>query len=441
MGLLSSIYTSISGLVATSEGISVIGNNVANLNTTGFKGSRTMFSDVYAKAIDNDIGKGTSTHSITTQFSQGPVFSTGNPLDFAIQGEGFFIVKDSATNKEYYTRAGEFSLNKDSIIVNPDGLRLQGYIADDAGNIAQTLSDIEILPKNTNGVPIMPGQSTTTAEIVFNLSGSPDETIYLPGTLLDPLDTTKGPQEGTYNYSLAMTVYDSEGHTHAVELFFKKTGFIAGVSSTWDAHVIWNSAKTIPYYHEQIISNLTFDTAGNMTSSGGPFSINLTWDPDDWDGDISTPPTTPAPQTISMDFTGSTQYGSPYSTVFQKVNGYPEGGLTSFRMDKDGILYGLYSNGMDKKIAQLALAKFNAPTELNRIGRNLFEETYWAGNRTVSTAGTGGVGDILSNSLEMSNIDLAEEFVTMIMLQKAYNASSVALSTSLEMLKTWDNII
>ncbi|BCB96466.1 flagellar hook protein FlgE [Dissulfurispira thermophila] len=440
MSLLSLMYTSISGLTATSDGISVIGNNIANLNTTGFKGSRTMFGDVYAKAIDN-VGLGTVTQSITTQFSQGPIFSTGNPLDFAIQGEGFFIVKDSNTNKEYYTRAGEFSLNKDSIIINPDGLRLQGYIADDAGNISQTLSDIEILPKNTDGIPIMPGQSTSTAEIVFNLSGSPDETIYSSGTLLNPLDSTKGPQAGTYNYSIAMTVYDSEGRTHAVEIYFKKTGFTLGTGSTWDAHVIWNSGKTIPNYHEQIINNLTFDTAGNMTSSGGPFSVNLTWDADDWDGDISTPPTTPAAQTVSMDFTGSTQYGSPYSTVFQKVNGYPEGGLTSFRMDKDGILYGLYSNGWDKKIAQLALARFNAPTELNRIGKNLFEETYGSGNRIIVTAGTGGGGNILSNSLEMSNIDLAKEFVTMMMLQKAYNASSVALSTSIEMLKSWDNII
>jgi flagellar hook protein FlgE len=398
-----------------------------------------LFSDVYAKEIDN-VGKGTATHSVTTQFAQGAVLSTGNSLDFAIQGDGFFIVKDSVNNKEYYTRAGEFSLNKDSIIINPDGLRLQGYLADDAGNIAQTLSDIEILPKNANGIPIMPGQATTEAKFQFNLSGSPDETIYPSGTLLDPLDTTKGPQADTYNYSLAMTIYDSDGVTHAVELFFKKTGFTAGVGSTWDAHVIWNSGKTIPNYHEQIINGLTFDTPGNMTGSGGPFSVNLTWDADDWDGDALTPPTTPAPQTIAIDFTGSTQYGSPFATVFQQVNGYPEGGLTSFRLDKDGILYGLYSNGRDRKIAQLTLAKFIAPTELDKIGRNLFAETYWSGQRTVVTPGTGGGGNVFSNSIETSNIDLANEFVTMIMLQKAYNASSVALSTSIEMLKKWDEI-
>jgi flagellar hook protein FlgE len=438
MGMISSVFTSVSGLIAAGEGISVIGNNVANLNTTGFKGSRTMFSDVYASALDN-TGKGTATHSVQTQFSQGAFLNTGNPLDFAIQGDGFFIVKDSVNNKDYYTRAGEFSLDKDSIIINPDGLRLQGYISDDAGNIAQSLSDIEILPKNADGVPIMPAQVTSAAEILFNLSGSPDETIYSAGTLLTPGDSTKGPQAGTYNHSIAMTVYDNEGNTHAVEIYFKKTGFTAGVGSTWDAHVIWNSGKTITNYREQIISNLTFDTDGNMTSSGGPYSINLTWDADDWDGDSSTPPTTPAAQTVAMDFTGSTQYGSPYSTVFQKVNGYPEGGLTSFKMDKDGILYGLYSNGRDKKIAQLALAKFIAPTELNKVGRNLFTETYESGSRTVVTAGGGE--NIFSNSLEMSNIDLAEEFVTMIMLQKAYNANSVALSTSLEMLKSWDNII
>jgi flagellar hook protein FlgE len=122
------------------------------------------------------------------------------------------------------------------------------------------------------------------------------------------------------------------------------------------------------------------------------------------------------------------------------VDGYPEGGLASFKLDKDGILYGLYSNGRDKKVAQLALAKFAAPTELDKIGRNLFAETYWSGQRTDVTAGSGGGGKISANSVEMSNVDLAEEFVTMIMLQKAYNANSVALSTSLEMLKKWDEI-
>lgn len=440
MGLLSSVFTSVSGLIAAGDGLSVIGNNIANLNTTGFKSSRMLFSEVYGSELDN-IGKGTSPHAVTTQFTQGAVLNTRNPLDFAINGDGFFIVKDSNTNKEYYTRAGEFSLDKDSIIINPDGLRLQGYMADGAGNIAQTLSDIEILPKNAGGVPIMPAQATSTAKIQINLSGSPTEPIYSAGTLLNPLDTSKGPAAGTYNHSIAMTVYDSEGNTHAVQIYFKKTSSVIGVGSTWDAHVIWNSGKTITNYREQIISSLTFDTNGNMTSPVGTSSVNLIWDADDWDGDISTPPTTPAAQTIAIDFTGSTQYGSPYSTVFQAVNGYPEGGLNNFKLDKDGILYGLYSNGRDKKLAQLVLAKFAAPTELDKVGSNLFAETYWSGKRIEVTAGSKGGGNIFANSVETSNVDLAEEFITMIMLQKAYNANSVALSTSLEMLKSWDNII
>lgn len=439
MGLLSSIYTSVSGLIATGTGLSVIGNNVANLNTTGFKSSRMLFSDVYASELDK-IGKGSRFHAATTQLAQGAVLSTGNPLDFAIEGDGFFIVKDSVKNKDYYTRAGNFSLDKDSIIINTDGLRLQGYLADAAGNIAQTLSDIEILPKNADGVPIMNAQTTSTAEIQINLSGSPAETVYPAGTILDPLDPAKGPATGTYNHSIAMTVYDSEGNTHAVEIYFKKTSLTIGVGATWDAHVVWNSGKTTTNYQEQIISNLTFDTNGDMTNPVGPSNVTLTWQADDWDGDIATPPTTPAAQPLAIDFTGSTQYGSPYSTVFQKVDGYPEGGLTSFKLDKDGILYGLYSNGRDKKVAQLALAKFVAPTELDKIGRNLFAETYWSGQRTDVTAGSGGGGKISANSVEMSNVDLAEEFVTMMMPQKAYNANSVALSTSLEMLKKWDEI-
>lgn len=453
MGLLSSIYTSISGLCASANGLSVIGDNIANLNTVGFKSSRISFCDIYGSEIDR-IGKGSYLHTATMQFSQGPIDTSDNPLDLAINGNGFFIVKDSDTDKEYYTRAGTFSIQNPTpdkaYIVNPDGLRLRGYAADTAGNIVKTLTDVEIpLVQDVDDagktvyVPKMQARATSTATIQANLNASPAEPVYAPGTLLDPLDPTKGPAAGTFNHSIAMTVYDSVGNTHAVEIYFKKTGVNPGVSTTWDAHVIWNSGKTIPYYHEQIISNLTFNTDGNMTSPSAPVPVTLTWDPA-WGAGTS--------QQITIDLTGSTQYGSPYSTIFQEVDGYPEGGLMSFRLDRDGILYGLYSNGQSKRFAQIALAKFNAQTELNKIGQNLFAETSEAGTRNIITADmksrTNNQGikeysrevDILSNSIEMSNVDLAEEFVTMMMLQKAYNANGVALSTSLEMLKKWDEI-
>ncbi len=433
MGLVSAIYTSVNGLNVTGTGLSVIGNNIANTNTVGFKGSRTLFNDVLTSALD-EVGNGVSINEIQTQFTQGPLEPTDNPLDFAIDGSGFFIVKD-ANNAEYYTRAGNFSLDKDYFIANPNGLKLQAYPADSSGNITQTLGDIQIQPLNAEGVPVMNAQATSTATIQLNLNASDD----IPTTAwsLSPLN---GPASGSYNYSNTMMVYDSSGDTHPVEIFFRKTSSTPNVGTTWDAHVVWNSMRTSNNYQEQIISNLTFDTSGALTSPTVPTSVNLTWGADDWDGDLVTPPTTPAAQAVAIDFNNSTQYASPHSTVFQSIDGYPEGGLVGFRLAQDGMLYGKYSNGQERSVARLVLAKFNAPTELNKIGKNLFAESSASGQRIEATPNTKGAGKVFANSLEASNIDMAEEFVKMITIQRAFQANSVVMSTTDEMLTKLVNI-
>ncbi len=438
MSLSSAIYTSVSGLNTTSFGMSVIGNNVANTNTIGFKGSRTLFSDVLASLGEDasrQVGRGVRPNEVRTMFTQGAFQPTNNPLDFAIDGDGFFMVREfdavtGAAGNLFYTRAGQFGFDRRLYLVNPDGLRLQAYQADSAGNITQTLGDIQMQPLNAEGLPVMNARPTSAAEIQLNLNADPNEPIFASGTLLDPLNTTKGPAANTYNYSAAMSVYDSAGNAHPVEIYFKKTSITPDVGAAWDAHIIWNAGKTIVDYREQIIS-LAFDTSGNLTSPTAPASVTLTWDPA-WNAATSQP--------VTIDFTGSAQYGSPYSTVFQKVDGYPEGGLVSFRLAQSGILYGKYSNGQDKAVAQLALAKFGAPTELTKRGDNLFAESSFSGQQTIAAAGTGGAGNVFANSLEMSNIDLAEEFITMIMMQRAFQANGMVMSTAKEMLDKLINI-
>lgn len=272
---LSAIYTSVSGLNTTSFGMSVIGNNVANTNTVGFKGSRTLFSDVLGASLGEDasrqVGRGVRPNEVRTIFTQGAFQPTNNPLDFAIDGNGFFMVRKSdavagAAGSLFYTRAGQFGFDKSLHLVNPDGLRLQAYQADIAGNITQTLGDIQMQPLNAEGLP------------------------------------------------------------------------------------------------------------------------------------------------------------------------------ASFRLDERGILYGKYSNGQDRAAAQLALAKFAAPTELTKRGDNLFAESLLSGQRTMAAAGTRGAGNVFANSLEVSNIDLADEFITMITMQRVFQANGMVISTAQEMLDKMINI-
>lgn len=428
MGLLSAVYTSVNGLNAAEGGFSVVSNNIANLNTVGFKSSNVLFSDIYRSALDK-IGNGENLHASVIQFSQGSIENTDNSLDFALEGNGFFMVNDSVKSKEYYTRAGTFVLDKNAYVVNPDGLRLRGYMADTSGTIGTTVSDIQI-PRDANGNFTMAASATTTAAMRVNLNAADS----VPLTAWS-LSAANGPATGSYNYSAALNVYDSEGNPHMLDTYFRKTG-----ANAWEAHVVWNSMKTSNNYQEQVITGITFDTAGNMTTPTAASTLSITWGADDWDGDPGTAATTPAAQTISFDLRNSTQYASAHSTVLVQTNGFAKGNIASFSTDQKGIISGIYSNGQSRNIAQLALATFRAPTELERKGRNLYALTNFSGPKTETKPGSGGAGTVFGSSLETSNVDLAKEFAMMITLQRAFQANSTAISTQLDMLRKMENI-
>jgi flagellar hook protein FlgE len=440
MGLTTTIYSGVSGMTASGNGLNLISDNIANVNTVGFKGSKASFSDfMESRLVDLS--------SVQTSFKQGDITQTTSPLDFAIEGRGLFIVNDPTKNNSYYTRNGEFDLDSQNYITtNLNGMRLQGYVADDSGTISTSLGDIRILPQETltqaaagqvlpnsgngsfttgnqtAGMPMMPAKATSKADLRFNLQGSPTEPVIGSVSLLDPADLTKGPATSKYNFSSDFTVYDSEGAAHGMSIYFQKT---SADQNTWEARACWYTGDTTKTYQEQDLGQMSFDQSGNMTALG-PVTINATWDGGG----------TALQQAITLNMDGSTQYGSPSTTAYENVDGYAEGGLSDFRMDSRGMLYGIYSNGKQKLLAQVALADFSAPDELKKIGNNLFTISTGSGSPQVKTSGMDGAGTVLGRSLEMSNVDMADQFVQMIAMQRAFQASSKIISTSDEMYTT-----
>lgn len=440
---LSSVNIQESGLNAAQTGISVIGNNLANSNTVGFQSSQTLFDDVLTQEMGESSvpasGQGVEVQAVQTQFTQGPLQTTDNPLDFAITGAGFFIVKDPTTGDTSYTRNGEFSLDKNGDIVNDSGQILQGYLANSSGTISQSLTNLTLPPDSTGNLTI-PAQATSTAALSVNLDSS--DTVP-SADFATNFSSTSGPASGTYDYSASMNVYDSAGNSHQVTVYFAKAASAGGASntSTWNAYAVWNTAQpdangniTNNYQYQQL-GDMTFSTSTNssgqtvstLTSPAAAQNVNLTWDPS-WGAT--------SPQTVSLSFAGSTQYASTDSTMSQTANGYAQGGLTSFNLNADGTLEGIYSNGQEQTVAQVVLAKFNAPTQLTNEGNNLYAQTYGSGAPILATPGTGGVGTVTGDSLEGSNVDPVTEYTNLIAYQQSFTSNATVITTTNEMFTT-----
>ena len=437
MSLTTSIYTSVNGMNAMASGFSVIGDNLANMNTTGFKESRALFSDILGSKMQ-ESGVGSEIQAVDTQFQQGTLATTGNPLDFAIEGNGFFIVKDTAKgDTDFYTRAGSFKADKNYYFVNGEGLRLQGYQVDNAGNVSTTLGDLHF-PLDPAGDVTTPPTATTTATVQANLGAADEKPEH--AWSLDPVN---GPALGSSNFITKFNVYDNyiaydttdpqnvktlTNPPHEVNVYYAKTG-----DNTWQAHVVWNAGKTTNNYQEQVI-DLNFDTNGNLTNQTGPTNVTMTWDPA-WNA---------AAQTVAINFADpehkTTQYGSPDSTAFLGIDGSASGGLTNFITNSNGEIFGIFSNGQKERLAQLALAHFNAPTELKNVGGNLFAQTNESGDALISTPASKGAGTINPASLEMSSVDLAGEFVNMLTMQRAFQANTSVMQTTNQMYTTLVNL-
>lgn len=418
--MLTSLYTAISGMDANGTALSVIGDNIANMNTVGFKKSRVAFGDVLSQSITNvagsvQVGRGVFVQDVSPLFTQGAFETTESALDLAIDGDGFFMVNDAGAR--YYTRAGQFSVDRDGYLVNPDRARLQGYQADAAGNITGTVGDLRLVAAQS------PARMTGAAGVALNLDsgGVPQAAAFT----LDGDGNGVADDPSNYDASTTITVYDSQGGGHQVTLYFAKTG-----ANAWEVHYVYPDPANPGRLVEAAggPQSLSFDAAGALAGVAGASPVF------DFGGGVA------GAQTIAFDFSGTTQYASPFAVLRIDQDGYASGSLKNLSVSDAGVITGIFTNGQTRVIGQVALAKFVAPTELTKLGRNLYGESYWSGQPVVSAAGTSGLGRLASNTLELSNVDLAGEFVNMISAQRGFQANSRIITTTDELMQEVVNI-
>lgn len=401
-----SFQQGLSGLNAASKSLEVLGNNVANASTVGFKQSQTQFSDVYANSLTgsgaSQVGIGVKIAKVQQQFTQGNISATNNPLDIAINGAGFFRLSDNGSIT--YTRNGQFQMDKDGYLINTDNKRLTGYAADAAGNLL-TGSMVEL---QINTADLQPKVSSAVTGIV-NLDSRKDP---LPSAGFDPDDPT------TFHDSRSLTVFDSLGNSHTLQTFFVKTA-----PGEWDLFTTVDGVTPAT-----ALTTMNFDGTG-MSPTGGTANLNIP---------ITNGATSPL--TVAMDFSGSTQFGSNFSLNSFSQDGYTSGRLSGFNVGADGVIVGRYTNGQSANLGQLVMANFVNPNGLQALGGNAWAETATSGVPLVGPPNTSGLGVLQSSAVEDSNVDLTAELVNMITAQRVYQANAQTIKTQDQVLQTLVNL-
>jgi flagellar hook protein FlgE len=404
--MLRSMFSAISGLRAHQTKLDVTGNNIANVNTVGFKASQTVFQDTLSQVIraggaaaqnrggtnPAQVGLGVKVAAITTNWNQGATQSTGRATDFMIEGDGFFVTR--AGNEQLYTRAGSFDFDSTGKLVTPDGSILQGWMADASGTINPNgpIKDLSV-PYGQTVAPV----ATTSGTLAGNLPS--------------------GNATGT-SVQTATTMYDQQGVGHDVSYTFTK-------NATDD----WSLAVTVDGAPMTLSDNsVTFNADGTMSNPTAPYSVDFTPGVAGWPGPVT------------LDLSGIKQYGSANTVSATKQDGFAMGSLESFSLGNDGTITGVYSNGLRQSIGQLAMASFNNPGGLEKAGNSSFRVGDNSGAAMVGQAGTGGRGVLNAGALEMSNVDLAEEFTGLIVAQRGFQANSRVITSSDEILQDLVNL-
>ncbi len=404
-----SFQTGLSGLNAASRNLDVIGNNIANANTVGMKASRAEFADLVAASLGagggNTDGIGVKVSTVSQQFTQGNINITGNSLDVAINGGGFFeLTMPDGTSA--YTRDGEFKLDKVGNIVTNGGAKVKGYPTDSTGAATSTTAAPLQLPTTA---PIGAKQTTDMAA-EFNLNASAE-------VWNDPLKT---PDTPLTTYGTSLTVYDSQGVGIPTSFYLRKTA-----TDTWAMYTDPTSDATATATQ---VSILNFDVNGLLTS-GSPASIPVT-----------SPNATIGTFTISADIAKVTQYGAAFAVSNLTQNGYAPGELTSIAIGKTGVVMATYSNGQSLAAGQLALADFRNVQGLSPIGGNNWVESFSSGQPIHGAPGTSKFGALTAGALEESNVDLTSELVNMMTAQRAYQANAQTIKTQDQVLSTLVNL-
>lgn len=406
MGIFSALFAGVNGINSNGNVISVIGDNISNVNTVGFKSSRAEFEDILA---GGGIGLGSRVSNVSNDFGQGGFESTSSVTDLAIDGEGFFVVKNPDDGSTSYSRAGQFTLDKQGYVVNSDGLRLQGFTVEN-GQVTSNISEIQL-----SSTPTSPA-ATGNVDTVINLNSN--ETSPAAFDTTSPVTTS--------NFSAGITVYDSIGNDHLVTVYFRKSG-----TNAWEWHALVDGGDvTTPSTGvnvEEAAGTLLFNTSGALLSS------TVTTNDFDFLGATQD-------QSIMFDFgtsiadsgtglTGVTQFGSANSITNIAQDGYASGALKSIDISSEGLISGNYTNGTTLELGQIVVASFNNEVGLQRVGGNRYIETLESGEAIVGTPGSSGKGTIVSSTLEQSNVDLAAELIKMVIIQRGFQANSRTIST------------
>lgn len=409
-----------SGLINSSAALGVIGNNIANVSTVGFKGSRTEFADLISAEAGGEVGKiglGSRVGAVRTLFTQGPVESTGRSLDMAIDGVGFFVLREGSG--QVFTRAGNMQLTAEGGITNSLGLALQGYPVDQAGNPTGGLSDVNIAGAASQANP------TSKADFKGNLKS--DSTI-TTNPNVPPGTATFQNMFDAASYSTSLQVYDSLGQQHELSVFYFRTG-----TNTWDVEYGVNSSEVASPASSTDYQSLGGTTmvfgGGGSVSSGANLTLNA-----DFLG-------ASAGQQIDVTTGDMTQFSSASGINFVLQDGFGAGGLTSLSVDSAGIISATFDNGQSRPLFQLAIAHFQAAEGLAPAGSQQYRETIRSGPPAIAQAQSQGNGSVAGSALEQSNVQIAQEFIDLITQQRAFQANARVITASDQLLTDLINII
>jgi flagellar hook protein FlgE len=412
---MSSFSIALSGLTSANSALDVTANNIANADTVGFKSSTAEFADVYSAGAVNlntsAIGEGVRLAATAQQFTQGDISTTGNSLDLAISGDGFFTLSDP-TNGIVYTRNGQFSENNQGNVVTATGQALQVYPPTTNGGFnTGSLTDLNL--QTAQSAPL----ATSTGTVILNLPADStppaDAADAASAATFNPTDTT------SFNQSTSTTVFDSLGNAEPATFYFTQTA----TTGVWDVNMLVNGVSAGP------TQQLTFGANGAVTGNAQLAFNGFT----PTDGATS-------PQPMTFNFSQATQFGGSFGVTSITQNGFATGQLSTVSIDATGVVSAVYTNGRSTQLGQLAMANFPDPQGLAQLGDTNWAATFTSGNAVQGTASTAGFGSIQSGALESSNVDLTTELVNMITAQRAFQANAQVITTANQLSQTVINI-
>jgi flagellar hook protein FlgE len=398
----------LSGINAANTDLNVTSNNLANVDTTGFKESRAEFADLFAQTQEGvsqtAVGNGVQVAAVAQQFGQGNITSTGNNLDLALSGSGFFIVSNNGALN--YTRDGAFQVDQNGYLVTASGEQVQGYAPlanggfNTGGLTALQLTTAESAP-----------QATTTADVSLNLPSSATPPTNSP---LNPADPT------TYTDTTSLTVYDSLGAAHTAQLYFLK----GATANTWTTQLYVDGTAVGG------AQSLTYSSSGTLTSPANG-QVNF---------GSYTPATGASALNMTFNFGESTQFGDAFGVNSVSQNGYTTGSLTGINISSSGVVQANFTNGQSKTLGQIALANFANSQGLQQEGNNEWQESFSSGAAVHGVAGGSGFGTIQSGSLESSNVDITTQLVNMITAERDFQANAQMISATDQVTQSIINI-